>query len=128
MGSPEETFLIEFPPEAHYVSTARLFAAGVARTYGADENTVEDLKVAVRFSDGIARGQGFATKYNFTIYADGNFTLQIRYRRMRGSGGEPGFVTCHWNTVSICNDRAHTGAEPTRIDKTYMSRWRLENG
>jgi serine/threonine-protein kinase RsbW len=47
MGEPEETFLIEFPPEAHYVSTARLFAAGVARTYGADEDTVEDLKVAV---------------------------------------------------------------------------------
>lgn len=47
MAAREETFLIEFPPEAHYVSTARLFAAGVARTYGADEDTVEDLKVAV---------------------------------------------------------------------------------
>lgn len=43
----EEKFLLEFPPEAHYVSTARLFAAGVARTYGADEDLVEDLKVAV---------------------------------------------------------------------------------
>lgn len=42
-----ESFLIEFPPEAHYVSTARIFAAGVARTYGADEDLVEDLKVAV---------------------------------------------------------------------------------
>jgi serine/threonine-protein kinase RsbW len=47
MPALKETFLLEFPPEAHYVSTARLFAAGVARTYGADEDLVEDLKVAV---------------------------------------------------------------------------------
>jgi serine/threonine-protein kinase RsbW len=47
MTEDTESFLIEFPPEAHYVSTARIFAAGVARTYGADEDLVEDLKVAV---------------------------------------------------------------------------------
>jgi anti-sigma regulatory factor (Ser/Thr protein kinase) len=47
MTEPSESFLIEFPPEAHYVSTARIFAAGVARTYGADEDLVEDLKIAV---------------------------------------------------------------------------------
>jgi hypothetical protein len=47
MTEPSESFLIEFPPEAHYVSTARIFAAGVARTYGADEDMVEDLKIAV---------------------------------------------------------------------------------
>jgi serine/threonine-protein kinase RsbW len=43
----QESFLLEFPPAAHYVSTARIFAAGVARTFGADEDLVEDLKVAV---------------------------------------------------------------------------------
>jgi serine/threonine-protein kinase RsbW len=47
MTERSESFLIEFPPEAHYVSTARIFAAGVARTYGADEDLVEDLKIAV---------------------------------------------------------------------------------
>lgn len=47
MTAPVESFVLEFPPEAHYVSTARLFAAGIARTYGTDEELVEDLKVAV---------------------------------------------------------------------------------
>ena len=47
MNDGPEPFLLEFPPEAHYVSTARIFAAGVARSFGADEDLVEDLKVAV---------------------------------------------------------------------------------
>jgi serine/threonine-protein kinase RsbW len=47
MTARPESFLLEFPPEAPYVSTARIFAAGVARTYGTDEDFVEDLKVAV---------------------------------------------------------------------------------
>jgi serine/threonine-protein kinase RsbW len=47
MSDGPESFLLEFPPAAHYVSTARIFAAGVARTFGADEELVEDLKVAV---------------------------------------------------------------------------------
>jgi serine/threonine-protein kinase RsbW len=47
MTAESESFLLEFPPEAHYVSTARIFAAGVARTFGTEEDLVEDLKVAV---------------------------------------------------------------------------------
>jgi serine/threonine-protein kinase RsbW len=47
MSGASESFLLEFPPAAHYVSTARIFAAGVARTFGADEDLVEDLKVAI---------------------------------------------------------------------------------
>jgi anti-sigma regulatory factor (Ser/Thr protein kinase) len=47
MTDRSESFLLEFPPEAHYVSTARIFAAGVARTFGTEEDMVEDLKIAV---------------------------------------------------------------------------------
>jgi anti-sigma regulatory factor (Ser/Thr protein kinase) len=47
MTGHAESFLLEFPPEAHYVSTARIFAAGIARTFGTDEEMVEDLKIAV---------------------------------------------------------------------------------
>ncbi|MGH2681755.1 MAG: ATP-binding protein [Actinomycetota bacterium] len=47
MSDRSDSFVLEFPPEAHYVSTARIFAAGVARTYGTDEDLVEDLKIAV---------------------------------------------------------------------------------
>lgn len=47
MNGKPEAFLLEFPAAAHYVSTARIFAAGVARTFGVDEDLVEDLKIAV---------------------------------------------------------------------------------
>lgn len=49
MGSPDDEgmFFLDVPPEADQVRTARLFAAAVARHYGADEDRVEDLKVAI---------------------------------------------------------------------------------
>ncbi|HSL67956.1 MAG TPA: ATP-binding protein [Actinomycetota bacterium] len=43
----DTTFLLEFPPQAPYVSTARIFAAAVARHFGVDEDSVDDLKIAV---------------------------------------------------------------------------------
>ena len=41
------SFALEVPPEADQVRTARLFASAVARHFGADEDRVEDLKVAI---------------------------------------------------------------------------------
>lgn len=41
------TFVLDVPPDPDQVRTARLFAAAVARHYGADEDRVEDLKVAI---------------------------------------------------------------------------------
>jgi anti-sigma regulatory factor (Ser/Thr protein kinase) len=47
-GSDEKgRFVIELPADAAYLSTVRLFASAIARHYGAREETVEDLKVAV---------------------------------------------------------------------------------
>lgn len=48
-GGPEfdGTFVLAVPPEPDQVRTARLFAAAIARHFGADEDRVEDLKVAV---------------------------------------------------------------------------------
>jgi serine/threonine-protein kinase RsbW len=48
-GRPDEvgTFFLDVPPEPDQVRTARLFAAAVARHFGADEDRVEDLKVAI---------------------------------------------------------------------------------
>lgn len=40
-------FLLELPASARYIGTARMFAAAVARHYGVEEESVEDLKVAV---------------------------------------------------------------------------------
>lgn len=42
-----DRFLLELPPRARYVATARMFAAALARHYGVGEDSVEDLKVAV---------------------------------------------------------------------------------
>ncbi|MGH2784444.1 MAG: ATP-binding protein [Actinomycetota bacterium] len=41
------SFALAVPPEPDQVRTARLFAAAVARHYGAEEERVEDLKVAI---------------------------------------------------------------------------------
>jgi anti-sigma regulatory factor (Ser/Thr protein kinase) len=40
-------WVLEIPPEAAYVSTARLFVGAVARHFGVDESSIGDLKLAV---------------------------------------------------------------------------------
>jgi serine/threonine-protein kinase RsbW len=42
-----EQLRLAIPPEAGYIAMARMFAGSVARHYGADEDVVEDVKVAV---------------------------------------------------------------------------------
>lgn len=44
---PPQRFELVVPASPGHVATARLFAATVARALGADEDTVEDLKLAV---------------------------------------------------------------------------------
>jgi serine/threonine-protein kinase RsbW len=39
--------VLEIPPEAEHVRTARLFAAAAARHFALDEERIEDLKVAI---------------------------------------------------------------------------------
>lgn len=46
-AGPGDRFLLEIPSEAANVSTARLFAAAIARQFGCEEETVENLKLAV---------------------------------------------------------------------------------
>lgn len=47
-------FSIEFPPDAHHVSTARIFSAAVARHFGADPADIDDLKIALTEACGSA--------------------------------------------------------------------------
>ncbi len=42
-----DEFRLIVPPDPRHVSTARLFAAAVARVSGADEATVDDVKVGI---------------------------------------------------------------------------------
>lgn len=46
-AEPQQRFELIVPAAPGHVATARLFAATVARTLGAEEETVEDLKLAV---------------------------------------------------------------------------------
>jgi serine/threonine-protein kinase RsbW len=48
-AEPQTTDRLELmiPPEAGSVAMARMFAASVARHFGCDEGTVEDVKVAI---------------------------------------------------------------------------------
>jgi serine/threonine-protein kinase RsbW len=45
--SPTERFTLELPPDAAFVSAARLFAATVARQVGVAEDLLDDIKMAV---------------------------------------------------------------------------------
>jgi serine/threonine-protein kinase RsbW len=47
MARTADRFAIELPADAAYLSTVRLFASAVARQFGAEEETIEDLKVAI---------------------------------------------------------------------------------
>lgn len=40
-------FELEINPEPRLISAARMFAASVARHYGCDEDTIQDIKIAV---------------------------------------------------------------------------------
>jgi anti-sigma regulatory factor (Ser/Thr protein kinase) len=42
-----DAFLLELPPVAMYLGTARTFSAQIARHVGCDDGTVEDVKLAV---------------------------------------------------------------------------------
>lgn len=42
-----ERFRLTFPAEPMHVSTARIFVGAVARSLGADEDTVEEVKVGI---------------------------------------------------------------------------------
>lgn len=41
------SFRLEFSSDPRFISTARLFAAAVARYYQCDEETVDDIKLAI---------------------------------------------------------------------------------
>ncbi|HXF36079.1 MAG TPA: ATP-binding protein [Actinomycetota bacterium] len=44
---PEGTFVLELPDDPAFVATARLFAGALARHFGCQEDTVQDVKLAV---------------------------------------------------------------------------------
>jgi serine/threonine-protein kinase RsbW len=45
--APPESFVLEIPPIAAYVGMVRLFVGSLARHFGIEEGTVQDLKLAV---------------------------------------------------------------------------------
>jgi serine/threonine-protein kinase RsbW len=46
-NAPPGSFMLEIPPIAAYVGMARLFVGSLARHFGVEEGTVQDLKLAV---------------------------------------------------------------------------------
>jgi serine/threonine-protein kinase RsbW len=43
----EDQFRLEFTSDPDFISTARLFAGAAARYYGCDEDSVQDVKIAI---------------------------------------------------------------------------------
>lgn len=102
----DDTFFIEFPPEAKWFAAARLFAASIARHYGCSESSVEDLKLAmseacnnaVAALEGqrgpalISAGAG-SDRLSFTISGGGHPALDLSAQGLAaqaGSSGDPG--------------------------------------
>jgi serine/threonine-protein kinase RsbW len=46
-ATSEDQFRLEFSSEPDFISTARLFAGAAARYYGCDEDSVQDVKIAI---------------------------------------------------------------------------------
>ena len=46
-AATDEQFRLEFSSEPEFISTARLFAGAAARYFGCDEDTVQDVKIAI---------------------------------------------------------------------------------
>lgn len=70
----DSTFSLDVPADPDQVRTARLFAAAVARHFGADEDRVEDLKVAISeaATNSIKAHRGAGISEPIHISADAN--------------------------------------------------------
>jgi hypothetical protein len=81
--------VLEIPADAAQLSTVRLFAGGVGRHFGMDEETVEDLKLAVSEAVALATTSGVPGG-RATILAvptdDGTLSVEVRWDR-DGVGG-----------------------------------------
>ena len=69
--SDDVTLELTLPSKPAYVGTARAFVAAVARHFGAEEEDVADLKVAVSEAcSGVVRATGEATEpFHLLVYA-----------------------------------------------------------
>lgn len=72
MATDSESFRLEFAAEPEYISTARLFAAAVARHFGCEEDDVQDVKV------GISEACTNAVKAHLTSVAPGPVAVVVR--------------------------------------------------
>ncbi len=66
MTGTRDHFSIEIPADPVYVATARIFASSLARHFGVEEDTVEDLKLAI--SEACSRA----------LAADGEGRIEVR--------------------------------------------------
>lgn len=108
----EQRFSLTLPPSSAYVGTARLFAGAVARHFGADEDSVEELKLAVSEAcTGAIRAQGESA------------TAPVRMEILRGADrlafevGASG-VTLPWSAGEVEDAAART---PTTDYMTSLS-------
>jgi anti-sigma regulatory factor (Ser/Thr protein kinase) len=81
----EATVRLDFPPEPRLLSTVRLVVGMVARNAGIDEESIEDLKVAVSETCAVAVGDltraGLDAPIELEISAAGDrFCIEVRDR------------------------------------------------
>lgn len=74
---------LDFPPQAEWFATARLFAGAAARLYGCSESSVDDLKLAISeaCNNAAAALEGSDELVRITVAQKDN---QIRFRVRAG--------------------------------------------
>ena len=72
MIETQDRFTIEVPADPAYVGAARIFSSSLARHYGLEEDTVEDLKLAI--SEACSRA----------LAAEGAERIEVRIERVDG--------------------------------------------
>ena len=78
MARPRDRCSIQVPGDAVYLSTVRLFASAVARHFGAPEDTVGDLKVAVSEAcSAFLRGAEGDGSVRVSIESNGHLAVEV---------------------------------------------------
>lgn len=78
MAGPRDRCSIQVPGDPVYLSTVRLFASAVARHFGAPEDTVGDLKVAVSEAcSAFLRGADGDGSVRVNIESDGHLAVEV---------------------------------------------------
>jgi serine/threonine-protein kinase RsbW len=95
---------LEVPPEASFISMARMFAGSVARHFWVDEERVDDIKIAV----------SEACTYAVKAHQTGGITEPVRVR----ATAEPSLLT--FEVIDLGKESDHSAREDDELEEDSL--------